>query len=96
MASCYIMRRSSLTQQVGSAFGVITASPLMSLLKRMVSLVETDVGSCINNLSILVEENSFKPLGLALPRRKHLKKDVGRVNCHLCHVLAGGSARYTT
>jgi hypothetical protein len=66
------MQRSSLTLQVApvmhvrSAFRVITASPLMSLLKRMISIVETDSDLCINNLCIWVEENSFKAPGFAL------------------------------
>jgi hypothetical protein len=38
--------RSRLTRQKISTFGTISVSPLMALLKRMISIVETDSGFC--------------------------------------------------
>jgi hypothetical protein len=75
MAWYYIMRRSSVTQQVAqvrnllSDFGVTMASPLSALLDGMIRFVEPDSGLFINNLSILVEWSSFKLLGFALRQR---------------------------
>ncbi len=75
MAWYYIMRPSSLTQQVAqvrnllSDFGVTMASPLSALLDGMIRFVEPDSGLFINNLSILVEGSSFKLLGFALRQR---------------------------